>query len=121
MRVMQSLASAARGALWLVRAGGLREQLHRLLRRERRAAWLQAGDLRAYERRVFSQNGEDGIIQEILRRVGTREHFFVEIGVECGEQCNCARLALEEGWRGLFLEADADQFEELARRYAEWD
>jgi hypothetical protein len=121
MRVMRSLASAARGALWLLRAGGLREQLHRLVFRERRRRWLQAGDLRAYERRVFSQNGEDGIIQEILRRVGTREHLFVEIGAESGEECNCARLALEEGWRGLFLEADADHFQKLARRYAEWD
>jgi hypothetical protein len=118
MKVMRSLASAARGALWLVRAGGLREQLRRLLLRERRARWLQAGDLRAFERRVHSQNGEDGILQEILRRVGTLNRFFVEVGVESGAECNCARLALEEGWHGLFLEADAGQFAGLARRYA---
>src|SRR5438445_5011726 len=103
MRVMRSLASAARGALWLVRAGGLREQLRRLLPRERRARGLQAGDLRAFERRVHSQNGEDGIIQEILRRVGTLNGFFVEVGVESGEECNCARLALAESWHGVFV------------------
>jgi hypothetical protein len=121
MRVLRSLASAARGALWLVRAGGLREQMRRLLAGERRRRWRQAGDLRACERRVRSQNGEDGIIQEILRRVGTRERYFVEVGVESGEQCNCARLVHEEGWRGLFLEADADQFAKLSRRYARRD
>jgi hypothetical protein len=118
MMVMRGLASAARGAMWLVRAGGLRDQLRRLLRRERRARWLQAGDLRAYERRVYSQNGEDGILQEILRRVGTAGRFFVEIGVESGRECNCARLVHEEGWHGLFVEADAEQFAGLAERYA---
>ena len=119
MRVMRGLASAARGALWLVRAGGLREQLRRLLLRERRARWLHAGDLRAFERRVYSQNGEDGILQELLRRVGTCTRFFVEIGVESGAECNCARLVLDEGWQGLFVEADSAQFAGLARRYAE--
>ena len=118
MRVMRSLASAARGALWLVRAGGLREQFQRLLRCERRARWLQAGDLRAFERRICSQNGEDGILQEIFRRVGTVNRCLVEIGVEDGKECNGARLVLEEGWHGLFVEADADKFDGLARRYA---
>src|SRR5437588_4792407 len=103
MSLMRSLASAAKGALWLVRAGGLRDQFQRLLRQEQQERWLQAGDLRAFERRVYSQNGEDGIIQEILGRVGTAAEFFVEIGVESGRECNCARLALQEEWRGVFI------------------
>src|SRR5262245_5040521 len=57
-------------------------------------------DLRNFERRVYSQNGEDGILEEIFRRVGTTNRFFVEFGVESGAECNCARLALEEGWQG---------------------
>src|SRR4051794_15249841 len=103
MSVMRSLASAARGALWLVRAGGLRDQLQRLVQGGQRRRWLEAGDLRGYERRVYSQNGEDGIIQEILGRVGVLNRFFVEVGVESGRECNCARLLLEEGWRGVFF------------------
>jgi hypothetical protein len=117
MSLMRSLASAAKGALWLVRAGGLRDQLQRLLRQEQLERWLQASDLRAFERRVYSQNGEDGIIQEILARVGVVTEFFVEIGVESGRECNCARLALQEEWRGVFVEADAVHFGKLARRY----
>ncbi len=121
MSVMRSLASAAKGALWLVRAGGLRDQLQRLRRQEQRERWLQAGDLRAAERRVYSQNGEDGIIQEILGRVGVASEFFVEIGVESGLECNCARLALQEEWRGVFLEADDEHFAKLERRYRSHD
>ncbi len=86
-------------------------------RRRQQAKWLQANDLRAFERRVYSQNGEDGIIQEILKRIGAQSRYFVEFGVESGVECNCARLVLEEQWQGLFIEPDATHFEKLADRY----
>src|SRR6516225_11026609 len=54
--------------------------------------------LQVFERRVYSQNGEDGILEEILRRIGVCGRFFVEFGVETGAECNCARLAREENW-----------------------
>jgi hypothetical protein len=78
-----------------------------------------AADVRNFERRVSSQNGEDGIIEEIFRRIGTTNRWFVEFGVESGVQCNCARLAVEEGWHGLFMEADPNFFAQLQQRYAE--
>ena len=76
-----------------------------------------AGDLRAFERQVFSQNGEDGILEEILRRIGIETKSFVEFGVESGIECNCARLAREQLWRGLFIEGDSTQFKNLSNRY----
>jgi hypothetical protein len=118
LALLRGLLSAARGVLWLVRAGGLRAQLQRLCHHDRRERWQQAGDLRAYERSVYSQNGEDGIIQEVLRRIGTVHGCVVEIGVESGAECNCARLVREEGWRGVFVEADPGHFDQLHRRYA---
>ena len=36
----------------------------------------------AYEHQTFSQNGEDGILREILRRIKIEKGFFVEIGSE---------------------------------------
>src|SRR5262249_38434604 len=94
-----------------------REEERRRQLADQLAEWLAAGDLRAYERRVSSQNGEDGIIQEILRRVGAPTRFFVEFGVEGGNECNCARLAVEEGWQGLFIEGHVPYFEQLRQRY----
>jgi len=58
-----------------------------------------------FEAQVFSQNGEDGIISEILRRVGTTDRFFVEIGAGHGLEGNTAYL-LRKGWKGIWLEAD---------------
>jgi hypothetical protein len=56
--------------------------------------------------KVYSQHDEDGIIQEIFRRIGTSERTFVEFGVETGVECNTAKLLIE-GWRGLWIEANA--------------
>jgi hypothetical protein len=133
------LKSAVRGAFWLVRANGLRAMLHGLEQQldELESAavppapprepgdspradylrWLSLGDLRAFERKVYSQNGEDGILEEIFRRIGPGTKYFVEFGVETGAECNCARLVREGGWRGLFLEADPGLYARLAERY----
>lgn len=55
--------------------------------------------------KVYSQNDEDGIIEEICRRLGIAEGRFVEIGVEQGLECNSLYL-IHKGWRGLWLEGD---------------
>lgn len=56
--------------------------------------------------KVYSQCDEDGIIEEIFRRIGTRSRTFVEFGVETGKECNTAKL-LVEGWKGLWLDGAA--------------
>src|SRR5206468_7822166 len=68
--------------------------------------------------RVSSQNGEDGIIAELLRRIGhSGPGFFVEFGVETGVEANCVFLANALGWSGLLIEADAADFSRLEGRY----
>jgi hypothetical protein len=75
------------------------------------------GDLTRHELRVFSQNGEDGVICELLRRIGIGARHFVEFGAEAGEEGNCVFLAEVLAWQGLFIEA-SDQFDALERRWA---
>jgi hypothetical protein len=61
--------------------------------------------LHHYEQPVFSQNGEDGILSEIFRRVGIAGSMFVEIGVEDGLETNTTyRLLL--GWKGVWIDAN---------------
>ena len=55
--------------------------------------------------RCFSQNDEDGLIDEILRRVGTTARTFVEFGIGNGLENNTLAL-LTAGWRGVWLEGD---------------
>jgi hypothetical protein len=62
--------------------------------------------LNRHEFQVYSQNGEDGVIAEIFRRIGTGSRHFVEIGVGDGLENNTTFL-LSQGWSGDWIEADA--------------
>ena len=70
---------------------------------------------RAYAQ-IYSQNGEDGMTAEIFRRIGTRDRFFVEIGIENELQCN-TRLLLETGWRGVWLEGSEKKAQEASQYF----
>ena len=73
--------------------------------------------LNAYEACYYSQNGEDGIVAEIFRRIGTTNKFSVEIGVEDGRECNTANLLRHAGWSGVLVEGDAERYERLRRSF----
>jgi hypothetical protein len=75
-------------------------------------------DLASYELKVFSQNGEDGVLDEILRRVGVQSRTFVEFGAGSGAEGSCVYLADVRGWSGWFIEADDRAFDTLAAKYA---
>jgi hypothetical protein len=74
--------------------------------------------LTAHELRVFSQNGEDGVIAELIARCGAPGRYFVEFGAGDGHENNCAALADLLGWSGAFLEADEALFAALEAKYA---
>jgi hypothetical protein len=79
---------------------------------------LGAQDLSPYEFRVFSQNGEDGVIAEILLRIGVTSRWFVEFGIGTGHEGNCVLLADAYGWNGLFCEPDDVTFPKLEFKYS---
>jgi len=69
---------------------------------------LRTGNtLNHHELRVFSQNGEDGILFYLFSLLGTTDRRFVEFGIGDGTECNTANLSLNFGWSGLLIEADA--------------
>lgn len=72
--------------------------------------------LNKYEYQCFSQNGEDGIIDEIFKRVGVTDRFFVEFGVENGLEDNSASL-LVKGWKGLWIEGDPRYVKKIKEFY----
>jgi hypothetical protein len=71
-----------------------------------------------YGFKVYSQHEEDGIIQEIFRRIGASSRTFVEVGVETGVECNSAKLLIE-GWRGVWVEANAQACKTIAANFAD--
>jgi hypothetical protein len=61
--------------------------------------------LHRYELQTFSQNGEDGTLAEIFRRIGTTDKYFLEIGVGDGLENNTT-FFLAQGWKGVWLDGD---------------
>lgn len=65
--------------------------------------WFQ--QLREHEGRVYSQNGEDGVIARIFEQIGTTNKFCVEFGVGAlATECCTRRLVEQEGWDYLWMD-----------------
>jgi hypothetical protein len=58
------------------------------------------------ECRVYSQNGEDGILLYLFSRIGVTDRRYVEFGIGDGRECNTTNLAVTFGWGGLAMDAD---------------
>ena len=65
---------------------------------------------------VCSQNGEDGMIQEVFTRIGAVDRTFVEVGVGDGTENNTAFL-LSQGWKGFWIDGDKSFENTLSRRH----
>jgi hypothetical protein len=61
-------------------------------------------EINLFEKKIYSQNGEDGIIQAIFKKIGTTNKYFVEFGVENGKECNTRYLMEKNGWKGLLMD-----------------
>ena len=62
-----------------------------------------AASLRDVEFRVFSQFGDDGIIQYLLQHVEAPD-TFIEFGVETYRESNTRFLLVKDNWRGLVID-----------------
>lgn len=72
--------------------------------------------LERYGYKVYSQNDEDGIIEEIFNRIGTADKRFVEFGVQDGLESNCHFL-LHKGWKGVWIDGNKKYFEKLIKLF----
>jgi hypothetical protein len=72
------------------------------------------------EFRVFSQFGEDGIIQYLIRHIPGIDPTFVEFGVQNYLESNTLFLMMHNGWRGLIMDFGTDHLETAARHGFSW-
>jgi hypothetical protein len=77
-------------------------------------------ELAAHEFGVFSQWGEDGILQHLLARVPIAHPLFVEFGVESYVESNTRFLLTNSAWSGLVLDGSAEHVESIKRDPIYW-
>jgi len=59
------------------------------------------------EFKVFSQFGDDGILQYLIQQTRPEHQTFIEFGVQDYSEANTRFLLINDNWRGLILDSDA--------------
>jgi hypothetical protein len=65
---------------------------------------------------VYSQYGEDGIIEKVFETIGLTSKICIEFGAWDGFHfANTANLWSKHGWKGVLIELDAEKFKQLVQ------
>jgi len=75
--------------------------------------------LERYGFKAYSQNDEDGIIQEIFRRIGVTNRTFFEFGAGNGLESNCCYLLLQ-GWSGAWADTEEQYLSQVRTMFMPW-
>lgn len=68
-----------------------------------------------YRRDIYSQNGEDGVTLEILKRLHITKGWFCEFGAWDGKFLSNTYFLINKGWKGVYIEGDKDKYDQLIR------
>lgn len=98
----------------------IQEALGRIEQRQVLNTWH--GDLRTAEFRVFSQWGEDGIIQALLSAIpqAALRKVFVEFGVSNYTESNTRFLLVNDNWSGLVIDGSAENVDYIRQDPIYW-
>lgn len=72
------------------------------------------------EFKVFSQWGEDGILQYLVKNLEISNKRFVEFGVQNYKEANTRYLLIHDNWSGLVIDGDSDNVKEIIHDDLYW-
>jgi hypothetical protein len=72
------------------------------------------------EFKIFSQWGEDGIIQYLVNNLDITRRTFIEFGVEDFSESNCRFLMMKDQWHGFVIDGSPDNISQLRSSYFYW-
>ena len=76
--------------------------------------------LEEVEFQVFSQRGEDGILQYIISQVVVPNKIFIEFGVENYTESNTRFLLINDNWSGLVIDSDKRNIKFIKSDFIYW-
>jgi hypothetical protein len=88
-----------------------------------RSSWQdrqQISSLAEVEFKVFSQWGDDGIIQYLVRQLDFPESTFIEFGVADYWESNTRFLLMHNNWSGYVIDSSARNIKQLQQAYFFW-
>jgi hypothetical protein len=81
---------------------------------------LHATELGDYEFKIFSQWGEDGILQHLINCLEIKNKTFIEFGVENFYESNCRFLLMKDYWSGFVIDGSEANISSLKKSYFYW-
>lgn len=72
------------------------------------------------EFKVFSQNGEDGIIQYLLQKIDIPQKVFIEFGVHDYKESNTRFLLQNNNWAGLIFDGSKEAIDDIKSDSLYW-
>ena len=77
-------------------------------------------NIQDYEFKIFSQWGEDGIIQKIIDSIEIKNKTFIEFGIGNFFESNCRFLMMHDNWSGFVIDSSEKTIEVLKKAYFYW-
>jgi hypothetical protein len=68
-----------------------------------------------YNKNIYSQNGEDGIIEELLKRLEINKGWVCEFGAWDGIHLSNTFSLVEKGFNAVFIEGDQEKYKDLLK------
>jgi hypothetical protein len=81
---------------------------------------IRIGSLEEVEFQVFSQRGEDGIIQYIINQLEIPNRIFIEFGVENYTESNTRFLLMNNHWEGLVIDGSKENIKFIKEDFIYW-
>jgi len=72
-------------------------------------------NLHDYRNNIFSQNGEDGILEKLFLEMNIETGIFCEFGAWDGEYLSNTCALYKKGWKGIYIEGNRARFAELSK------
>lgn len=73
-----------------------------------------------YEFKIFSQWGDDGIIQYLIKNIKIKNEIFIEFGVEDYKESNTRFLMMNDNWSGFVMDGSDYAMKNLKNQKWYW-
>jgi hypothetical protein len=81
---------------------------------------LKDNALHLHEFSVFSQSGDDGIVQYLVSNIAIENKIFIEFGVEDYKESNTRFLLINNNWQGLVIDSSQANIEYIRKDPIYW-
>lgn len=81
---------------------------------------INSNNINDYEFKIFSQFGDDGIIQYLVRNIKIENEIFIEFGVNNYLESNTRFLMMHNNWSGFVMDGSEQAMNHLKNQYWYW-